>query len=100
MPKPYPREFREDVVRVARNREPGSISSGSPPFRASATRRRCGDDDRDHERDNPEQHSRGGVVGGKQLRNEGRSVRWSCTCDGSLSDSHLVRRRSVIPALS
>ena len=23
MPKPYPREFREDVVRVARAREPG-----------------------------------------------------------------------------
>ncbi|MEV6652962.1 hypothetical protein [Streptomyces sp. NPDC051219] len=23
MPKPYPNEFREDVVRVARNREPG-----------------------------------------------------------------------------
>ncbi len=23
MPKPYPREFREDVVRVAQNREPG-----------------------------------------------------------------------------
>lgn len=23
MPKPYPREFREDVVRVARNRQPG-----------------------------------------------------------------------------
>jgi transposase len=23
MPKPYPREFREDVVRVARTREPG-----------------------------------------------------------------------------
>ena len=23
MPKPYPREFREDVVRVARNRDPG-----------------------------------------------------------------------------
>lgn len=23
MPKPYPREFRDDVVRVARNREPG-----------------------------------------------------------------------------
>ncbi|MEU0471913.1 transposase [Streptomyces olivaceus] len=23
MPKPYPREFREDVVRVARSREPG-----------------------------------------------------------------------------
>ncbi|MFB6590706.1 transposase [Streptomyces diastaticus] len=25
MPKPYPKEFREDVVRVARNREPGVI---------------------------------------------------------------------------
>ncbi|WP_226344067.1 transposase [Agilicoccus flavus] len=24
MPKPYPREFRDDVVRVARNREPGA----------------------------------------------------------------------------
>ncbi|MFD6691030.1 IS3 family transposase [Streptomyces bacillaris] len=24
MPKPYPREFRDDVVRVARNREPGT----------------------------------------------------------------------------
>ncbi|GAA4970510.1 IS3 family transposase [Kineococcus glutinatus] len=23
MPKPYPREYRDDVVRVARNREPG-----------------------------------------------------------------------------
>lgn len=23
MPKPYPREFREDVIRVARDREPG-----------------------------------------------------------------------------
>jgi transposase len=23
VPKPYPREFRDDVVRVARNREPG-----------------------------------------------------------------------------
>ena len=23
MPEPYPREFREDVIRVARNREPG-----------------------------------------------------------------------------
>lgn len=23
MPKPYPREFRDDVVRVARRREPG-----------------------------------------------------------------------------
>ena len=25
MPKPYPREFREDVVRVARSREPGML---------------------------------------------------------------------------
>ena len=25
LPKPYPREFREDVVRVARNREPGML---------------------------------------------------------------------------
>ena len=25
MPKPYPREFRGDVVRVARNREPGQL---------------------------------------------------------------------------
>lgn len=24
MPRPYPREFREDVIRVARSREPGS----------------------------------------------------------------------------
>ena len=23
MPKPYPQEFRDDVIRVARNREPG-----------------------------------------------------------------------------
>ena len=23
MPKPFPREFREDVIRVARNRDPG-----------------------------------------------------------------------------
>jgi len=23
VPKPYPKEFREDVIRVARNREPG-----------------------------------------------------------------------------
>ncbi|WP_289017250.1 transposase [Aeromicrobium sp. REDSEA-S32_B7] len=26
MPKPYPREFHEDVVRVARSREPGHLS--------------------------------------------------------------------------
>ena len=25
VPKPYPREFRDDVVRVARNREPGQL---------------------------------------------------------------------------
>lgn len=25
MPKPYPREFRDDVVRVARSREPGTL---------------------------------------------------------------------------
>jgi len=25
VPKPYPKEFREDVVRVARNREPGTL---------------------------------------------------------------------------
>jgi transposase-like protein len=25
MPKPYPKEFREDVIRVARNREPGVL---------------------------------------------------------------------------
>ena len=36
MPAPYPKEFREDVVRVARNREPGqklsviAKDSGSP----------------------------------------------------------------------
>ena len=24
MPRPYPREFREDVIRVARHREPGT----------------------------------------------------------------------------
>ena len=25
VPKPYPKEFRDDVVRVARNREPGQL---------------------------------------------------------------------------
>jgi len=25
MPRPYPREFREDVIRVARSREPGVL---------------------------------------------------------------------------
>ncbi|MCW2850646.1 MAG: family transposase [Nocardioides sp.] len=25
MPKPYPKEFRDDVVRVARSREPGQL---------------------------------------------------------------------------
>ena len=39
MPKPYPKEFREDVVRVARNREPGQRSSRSPP--TSGSRESC-----------------------------------------------------------
>ena len=30
MPEPYPREFRDDVVRVARNREPGVTTDSSP----------------------------------------------------------------------
>ena len=34
MPRPYPREFREDVIRVARTREPDTrlrdIASGKP----------------------------------------------------------------------
>lgn len=33
MPKPYPREFRDDVVRVARNREAGvSLSQVAGDF--------------------------------------------------------------------
>lgn len=33
MPKPYPREFRDDVVRVARNREAGvSLSQVAADF--------------------------------------------------------------------
>ena len=31
MPKPYPREFREDVIRVARSREPGVRIKGPRP---------------------------------------------------------------------
>ena len=47
MPKPYPREFREDVIRVARNREPGvklepwrsgSRTSGVAPYGPAARR--------------------------------------------------------------
>ena len=33
MPKPYPREFREDVVHVARNRDPGvTVEQVAPDF--------------------------------------------------------------------
>jgi transposase len=36
MPRPYPREFREDVIRVARNREPGvRIKDVAADFRIS-----------------------------------------------------------------
>ena len=31
MPKPYPREFRDDVVRVARGRDPGVTASKRMP---------------------------------------------------------------------
>jgi hypothetical protein len=32
VPKPFPKEFREDVVRVARNRDPGqSLKQAGPP---------------------------------------------------------------------
>ena len=38
MPKPYPREFREDVVRVARDREPGTrLSDIAADFGISET---------------------------------------------------------------
>ncbi|WP_165398231.1 hypothetical protein [Streptomyces albidoflavus] len=45
MPKPYPEEFREDVVRVARNREPGvtleqiAADFGVPPIMKHRRRR-------------------------------------------------------------
>lgn len=41
MPKPYPREFREDVVRVARNREPGQLLKDIAVERRAARERGC-----------------------------------------------------------
>ena len=32
MPKPYPAEFRDDVVRVARDREPGVVATRDQPL--------------------------------------------------------------------
>ena len=32
VPKPYPKEFRDDVVRVARNREPGGLKQIAADF--------------------------------------------------------------------
>ena len=43
MPKPYPKEFREDVVRVARNREPGDF--GVHPITLSKWLRRAETDE-------------------------------------------------------
>ena len=31
MPKPYPREFREDMIRVARNRKPDVLLKATGP---------------------------------------------------------------------
>jgi transposase-like protein len=51
MPKPYPREFREDVVRVARGREPGvmleqvAADFGVHPMTLSKWLRRAAIDD-------------------------------------------------------
>ncbi|MFE9025112.1 transposase [Streptomyces iakyrus] len=51
MPKPYPKEFREDVVRVARNREPGgtleqiAADFGVHPITLSKWLRRADADD-------------------------------------------------------
>jgi transposase len=51
MPKPYPREFREDVVRVARGREPGvtleqvAADFGVHPMTLSKWLRRAAVDD-------------------------------------------------------
>ncbi|MFE3516754.1 transposase [Streptomyces sp. NPDC059166] len=51
MPKPYPKEFREDVVRVARNREPGvtleqiAADFGVHPITLSKWLRRAGTDE-------------------------------------------------------
>ena len=33
MPRPFPRDFREDVIRVARNREPNVRNQGHRPER-------------------------------------------------------------------
>jgi len=39
MPKPYPQEFREDVIRVARSREPGvRLSEIAADFGSSESR--------------------------------------------------------------
>ncbi len=51
MPKPYPKEFREDVVQVARNREPGvtleqvAADFGVHPASLAKWLRRAGTDD-------------------------------------------------------
>ncbi|WP_424863440.1 IS3 family transposase [Streptomyces sp. MMS24-I29] len=51
MPKPYPKEFREDVVRVARNREPGvtleqiAVDFGVHPITLSKWLRRAETDE-------------------------------------------------------
>jgi transposase len=51
MPKPYPKEFREDVVRVARGREPGvtleqiAADFGVHPITLSKWLRRAAIDD-------------------------------------------------------
>ena len=51
MPKPYPKEFREDVVRVARSREPGvtleqiATDFGVHPMTLYKWLRRAGVDD-------------------------------------------------------
>ncbi|MFJ8150593.1 IS3 family transposase [Streptomyces sp. NPDC096048] len=51
MPKPYPKEFREDVVRVARNREPGvtleqiAVDFGVHPITLSKWLRRADTDE-------------------------------------------------------
>ncbi|WP_328419095.1 IS3 family transposase [Streptomyces sp. NBC_00443] len=51
MPKPYPKEFREDVVRVARNREPGvtleqiAADFGAHPITLSKWLRRADTDE-------------------------------------------------------
>ncbi|WP_257207815.1 transposase [Rhodococcus erythropolis] len=51
MPKPYPQEFREDVVRVARGREPGvtidqvAADFGVHPMTLSKWMRRADVDD-------------------------------------------------------